>query len=256
MENKQLYSQVTVFLAAKSSHTQSSLTEHDIAAFIDNRADPELRKKILSELAGNPALLHEVVANWQMNRETTSPPAIQRSTNGLISWLTRLVPITGIAAVGYLSFTMLMPPKHEQLQANLRGNYPFIVTHDVTRGDTNQFVLDPQLKGKTAAFVTGENIAYNRIHGIDTVVPDATCDAGSDCELLKYYQLAGEWIYMINYQCASDLAVDIEFEQSMRAVLEPLVIALNQSGEAIAAEILITDSDLCSQADRLSAYFN
>jgi len=225
-------------LSVLNTQENISVSDEDIAAFIDGSLDEEKRKTLISTFATNPELLSSVVSTYSALKEfnaTAKQPAEKKSFS-LFSWLKQHWLSSGSmtsAIAATFAYVMIMPVTDlRQLDDALSDN----IYNASTDADAfyRQF---PATKGLRAHPLNSNNEHFNygyqqalsELNLGSNTLPLPSCANNKTCTIENSYLLLGKWTALTLAQCSSEYSVSTSFWENQGDIIDGLLANIDDA---------------------------
>lgn len=244
---------------------QVEVTDEELAAFIDKTLDESQRKRVLSALAKNPALLSSAVDTFnalQFFDDKKIEPAVKPRFS-LTAWLKQHWLSSGslgsfVAAA--FAYIMLMPVTNlNQLDRELSRNFN-AASVDATAfykqlPATKSLNMSPVTEVE-AHFRDGYQQALNQLELADINIAQSYCNNEQNCEQQRSYQLLGRWTGLTLAQCHSPYSVSTTFWQTQGEILDALLTNIKDNKVTDMHKASYNEQLLCVSAGRFRLMLN
>lgn len=242
-----LKAQVLNYLSKNATTLQVSVSENDIAAFIDGKLTGQKRAEVIRALNNNQALLERVIASFNLNKASKPLKKTVR-----LNWLQKvkakliLPTIGGSAAVAYAFYLFVLTPN---LTSDLSQSYNVLTAANIkgdthspfgTRSSSPAEFLDAITHSEISA---GIDFAKRKLAG---VAENNHVDKETPMFIL------GQWLYLNHMACSSKMSINSFFWVQQHKLIQDIA----KSTKVMGTEINPTKSEVCELNQELASRFS
>lgn len=247
--------QVLAALSTIQDRAKAGVDDNMLAAFIEGKLGPKEHDWVMTNLAQNSALLHELVEANEVLQQTTSVEGVVKGKLRLMQWMKqfwlRLIASGGLAAI-FLIWILSQPSMTlSQIEQDL------LASQTMTRFDSEEVSIsvDKGLDmGKSAArldFEYGIRLTQDGLQLQENNRTLRSCGENDDCHRQRVMVLLGRWAELNRVQCNSSLSVAQTFWDTQFNLYQYITAEFTGEGVTVPTIINSRKASVCKVQSQL-----
>lgn len=234
MSNTHDTATILASLSALKQNTNTSITDEEIAGFLDKQLSPKDEQKVIDALAVNPTLLTEVVETYETkklyekqmsaimdrkaqatNTSPTPPSLIEKISNWLSkNWLPSS-SMGGLVAAAF-AYVLLVPSLNlNDISQSVNQGYDLVsIEESALPKSFSSKGLNFNKSNDQIDFEIGQSIALSKLSGETSKVQKRVCKTTEECDRALAFELLGQWQTTSEAQCNSSYSASNNFWNS------------------------------------------